>query len=290
VQHAKARIMAYYELTKPGIIYGNALTASAGFLLASKWHISLRSFFAMLIGTSLVIASACVFNNYIDRGIDHVMARTKKRALVKGDIEPRNAITYAIILGVLGFALLIAYSNILVVYIGITAFVDYVILYGISKRHTTYSTLVGSISGSAPIVAGYVAARGHFDLGAALLFLIMTCWQMPHFYAIGMFRADDYAAAHLPILPVKKGMHRAKISIVSYIVAFNIAILLLTLYGYAGWVYAIIMLSLGLVWLYRGIRGFKAPDDKKWARKMFFFSLIVIMALSATLSVGSILP
>lgn len=290
MQRAKALVMAYYELTKPGIIYGNALTAIAGFLLASKWHIDGRAFFVMLVGTSLVIASACVLNNYIDRGIDHAMARTKKRALVSGDITPKNALIYAVILGILGFGLLVTYANILVVYIGVVAFVDYVILYGFSKRHTVYSTLIGSVSGSAPIVAGYVAARGHFDLGALLLFLIMTCWQMPHFYAIGMYRLDDYAAAHLPILPVKKGMHTTKIRIIGYMVAFNIAILLLALYGYAGWTYATIMLGLGLTWLWRGVQGFKAPDDKKWARTMFFFSLIIIMALSGTLAIGSILP
>ncbi|MGF7229360.1 MAG: heme o synthase [Candidatus Saccharibacteria bacterium] len=283
-------VKAYYELTKPGIIYGNILTAIAGFLLGSKWRIDAQAFFAMLFGTSLVIGSACVLNNYIDRDIDHAMARTKKRALVSGQIKPRNALGYAITLGAAGFGLLIAYSNILVVYIGAVAFIDYVILYGLSKRHSTLSTLVGSVSGSAPIVAGYVAAVGHFDLGALLLFLILTCWQMPHFYAIGMYRVDDYAAAHLPILPVEKGMHHTKMHIVSYIVAFNVAIVSLALYGYAGYAYATVMLGLGLVWLFRGIQGFKAADDKKWARGMFFYSLIVIMALSATLSVGSILP
>lgn len=287
---SSTQFKTYYRLTKPGIIYGNALTAAGGFLLASKWHIDFRLFLSLLLGTSLVIASGCVFNNFIDRGIDKKMARTKKRALVRGTVTGRNALIYAATLGALGFAILAAYVNVVVVVIGIVGLLDYVILYGYTKRHFVSGTIVGSISGATPVVAGYCAVTNRFDLGALLLLLILVLWQMPHFYAIAMYRFDDYAAAALPVLPVKKGMHQAKLHIVLYIVAFILAVAALTIWGYTGISYLVVMLAVGFVWLWRGFQGFTAPDDKRWARKMFFFSLIVILTLSVMLSVGSVLP
>lgn len=283
-------LKAYYTLTKPGIIYGNVLTGLAGFLFASKWHIAVRLLAATLVGMSLVIASACVFNNVIDRGIDEKMARTKKRALVSGTISPRNALVYAAVLGALGFLTLMLWVNALTVVIGLIAFVDYIVFYGIGKRASVHGTLVGSISGSAPVVAGYTAVTGQFDLTALLLFLIMTAWQMPHFYAIAMYRFKDYKAAGLPVWPVKKGMRSTKVQIVAYVVLFIAANALLTAYRHAGYTYLIGMTLLGLLWLECGVRGFSASEDVKWARKMFFFSLIVLLGFAALLAVGSVLP
>jgi protoheme IX farnesyltransferase len=282
----------YYQLTKPGIIYGNLLTAAAGFLLASAVarHIDLWLLLATLAGTSLVIASACVCNNYIDRGIDRKMARTKKRALVAGLVPARNALIYGALLGVLGFLVRGLWVNSLVVAIGVIAFVDYVALYGLAKRRSIHSTLVGSISGAAPITAGYCAVTGRLDTGALLVFLMLVLWQMPHFYAIAMYRFDDYKAAGLPVLTVKRGMHSAKVQILLYVVAFIFACAALTVFGYTGYVYLAVMLIVGLVWLRLGLQGLKTADDKAWARKMFFFSLIVILVLSAMVSVGALLP
>lgn len=280
----------YYRLTKPGIIYGNILTAAAGFMLASKGHIDFVRLLSTLGGMSLVIASACVFNNYIDRGIDQKMARTKRRALVAGKIRGRDALIFASIIGVVGFMILALHVNWLVFAIGMVAFVDYVVLYGWAKRHTVHGTLVGAISGSAPVVAGYCAVTDRLDTGALILFLILACWQMPHFYAIAMYRFDDYKAAGLPVLPVKKGLQAAKIQIIAYVVAFILACAALTVFGYAGYSYLVVITLLNLGWLYLGLQGFKTPDDKRWARKMFFYSLLIILGLSIMLSVGSILP
>src|SRR5580700_7940247 len=96
----------YYRLTKPGIVYSNVMTAAAGYLLASRLHIDWLTFITLLLGTGLIIASACTFNNYLDRGIDQRMSRTKKRALVSGAISGQSALLYAGCLGVLGFILL----------------------------------------------------------------------------------------------------------------------------------------------------------------------------------------
>jgi protoheme IX farnesyltransferase len=279
----------YYQLTKPGIIYGNALTAAAGFLLASRTHINLWLFIALLGGMSLVIASACVYNNYIDRGIDKHMARTSKRALVTGAISGRSALVYATLLGVVGFTVLTLYTNRLTVVVGAVALNDYVVLYGISKRRSVHSTLVGSVAGSAPIVAGYVSVTGNIDAAAVILFLILTFWQMPHFYAIAMYRAKDYKAAGLPVLPLERGNPAAKRQMVLYIIAFVLAVLALTIWGYTGYIYTIVMGLVGLYWLWLALQGFRATDDAVWARKVFLFSLIVIMSLSIMVSIGGLI-
>ncbi len=259
-------------------------------MLASKGHIRVGLLLATLLGTSLVIASACVFNNYIDRDIDKHMARTKKRALVTGLIPGPIALTYATVLGLLGFLILSIYTNWLTVALGFVGIFSYVVLYGIGKRRSVHGTLVGSISGAMPPVAGYTAVTNRFDSGALLLFLILVFWQMPHFYAIAMRRYNDYAAAKLPVLPVKKGMKTTKVQILFYILAFSVAAGLLTVLGYTGYIYLIVMAGLGLYWLWLGLKGFKASDNTAWAKKMFLFSLIVILGFSIMVSVGSRLP
>lgn len=281
---------AYYKLTKPGIIYGNTLTAAAGLLLASKGHIDITLFTATLLGVALVIACGCVLNNYIDRGIDAKMARTKKRALVSGEISGASALTFAGALGILGSLTILLWVNNLVLLLGGIALFSYVVLYGIAKRRTVHSTLVGTIPGALPLVAGYCAVTGHFDTGAALLFLIMVCWQMPHFYAIAIFRRSDYAAANLPVLPVKKSIRLTKIQMMLYITAFIGANALLTIFDYTGYIYLTVMALIGLAWLRLSIKGFKATDDTKWARKLFGFSLIVLLVFCIMLSVDVLLP
>ena len=280
----------YYYLTKPGIIYGNTLTAAAGFLLAARWHIVYGRFIAMLLGTGLVIAAACVCNNYLDRAIDRKMERTRGRALVKGSIGGRAALVYAGMLFVVGALLLARYTNRLTLLIGLAAFIDYVVLYGWSKRRSVHGTLAGTISGAAPITAGYTAVTGHFGGGALLLFLLMVCWQMPHFYAIALYRYDDYKRAALPVLPVVRGARRAKVEIVLYIAAYTIVAALLTVFGYTGYSFLIVMVGLGLIWLYRGLHGFRTKNNAAWGRQMFLFSLIVVLVLSVMTAVGGLLP
>jgi protoheme IX farnesyltransferase len=280
----------YYQLAKPGIIYGNLFTTLAGFLFASRWHFSPLLLIATLVGLGLVIGSACVFNNYIDRDIDRTMLRTKDRALISGAISPRGAIIYGIVLAVIGFSLLYAYVNILTALIALFGFVFYVVIYGFAKRASHWGTVVGSVSGAVPIVVGYVAIADRLDGAALILFLILVLWQMPHFYAIAMYRLEDYVSAGIPVLPARKGMKVTKRYIVGYIAAFIIAMALLTICGYVGYIYLAAVLIIGLAWLWRGVEGFKAYDDRKWARKLFFFSLIVLVGFSLILSVASVLP
>ncbi len=285
-----ARLKSYYWLTKPGIIYGNALSAAAGFFLASQGKINFGLLLAVLGGSSLVIASACVYNNYIDRDIDKKMERTKKRALVSGEISGRSALVFATILGAAGFLVLLQLTNIVTVLVGVVGFVDYVVAYGITKRQGAYGTLVGSIAGATPIVAGYTSASGQLDGGAGLLFLIMALWQMPHFYAIALRRHKEYAAAGLPVLPVTHSSLVVRRRILLYVIAFSATSLLLTGFGYTGYVYLSVMIILGGRWLQLAIQGFGVSDTTIWAKQMFGFSLIVLLGFCLMISLNAWLP
>jgi heme o synthase len=277
----------YYLLTKPGIIRGNLFTAGAGFLLASRGHIHGWDLLAALAGTALIIGCGCVLNNYIDRGIDAKMTRTQKRALVQGTISARAALTYAAVVGALGFAVL-SRTNWLTVLVGAIGLFSYVVVYGVAKRRTVHGTVIGSVSGAIPPVAGYTAASGHLDGGALILFLILTFWQMPHFYAIAMYRLKDYTEAGLPVLPRVKGMRAAKIQIMGYIAAYLVAVVALWAFGYTGYAYLVISTLLGLWWFRLGLKGFSTQDDTAWAKKMFLFSLVVITLTAILISIDSL--
>lgn len=283
-------IKSYYYLTKPGIIYGNVLSTVAGFLLASKLSIDLVLFFSTILGTALVIASSCVINNYTDREIDKKMKRTKNRALAKGTISRNNAFLFAGMLGVLGFGILILFTNQLVVFAGAIAMISYTVFYGIAKRKGPIGTLVGTVPGAMPLVAGYLAVTNNIDLGAVLLFFIMVFWQLPHFWAIGIFRLSDYKEAGIPILPVVKGVAATKTQMLLCMVLFVICASLLSYFGYAGKTFFIVMLILGGRWIFMGIKGLKTTDEIKWARKVFFFSIVILMSMSALMAFNVVLP
>jgi len=285
----QARLRAYYILTKPGIIRGNLIVATAGFFLASQKNIELAIGLAVLVGLGLVIAAACVSNNLLDREIDKHMSRTAKRALVSGVISVRSAMYFAIGLLVLGSAVLALFTNVLTLIIALIGYVFYVYVYGYYKRRSTLGTVVGSISGAVPPVVGYVAVTNQLDAAAIILFLILVFWQMPHFFAIAIYRLKDYQSANIPVLPAKKGLLATKLQILIYIVGFTVVSLALTIFDYTSWYYAALMLVLGGYWLNIAIRGFKAKDSSKWARQLFLFSLIVIVAQSVAISVDSLI-
>ena len=271
------RFLLYIQLAKPGIIFGNALTATAGFFLASKNHIDISLFISMLFGISIVIASACAFNNFIDRNLDKKMARTKNRALPQNAISEQNALVFATIVGIFGFSLLILKTNLVAAFMALIGYVVYIVFYAIMKRRSSHATLIGSIAGAMPPVVGYCAVSHRVDLAAALLFLIVALWQMPHFYAIAMYRLEDYRAASIPVLPVSQGIVATKRQMFLYTVAFVIASLTLSLLGYTGFIYFCVMAVLGLYWIMLCFRGFSCLNDTLWAKKMFFCSLVAVM-------------
>jgi protoheme IX farnesyltransferase len=273
----------YLLLTKPGIILGNALTTAGGYALAARGQLDLGLFLSMVLGLALIIASACVFNNYIDRNHDAKMNRTKYRALARGIISLRKALLFGTGLGLLGTLTLAVGTNPLTTCVALTGFFFYVIVYSLSKYQTTYGTLIGSIAGAIPPVVGYTAVTHTLDLGAFILFAIIAMWQMPHFFAIAIYRISDYTKASIPVFPRVKGMHKTKIHMIAYLLAFIMATALLTLCGYTTLTFMMIMALVGISWLVLALKGFSAKNDARWARKMFIFSLVVVTTLSVAL-------
>ncbi|MEB0006373.1 heme o synthase [Pseudomonas sp. RTB3] len=275
----------FIQITKPGIIFGNVLSVAGGFFLASKGHVDFGLFLAAVIGTSLVVASGCVFNNCIDRDIDVKMERTRNRVLVQGLVSLRLALIFASVLGIAGVGLLYTKANPLAALFAVIGFVIYVGFYSLYlKRKSVHGTLVGSLSGAMPPVIGYVAVSNSFDLAALTLLVMFSLWQMPHSYAIAIFRFNDYLAASIPVLPVKRGIVVAKRHILIYTLAFLLATLMLTVGGYAGLSYLAVAAVMGMYWLYMAWSGYKAVDDRVWARKLFVFSIFTITALSVMMS------
>jgi protoheme IX farnesyltransferase len=288
-----ARIKEYYELTKSGLVFGNLITVIAGFLLASRgenfyWEL----FISTLVGIAFVMASGCVFNNYIDRDIDLLMDRTKDRGIVKKRISKKNALIFGSMLGALGFIILLLFTNILTVFLAAFGFFFYVFMYSLwFKRNSVYGAGVGAVAGAIPPVVGYCAVSNSFDMAAIILFFILLTWQMPHFFAIAIRRESDYAAAGIPVMPIEAGIKRTKISMFIYIIEFIIAASLLAVFGYAGHVYLIIVVLLGLLWLALCIKGLYvagAVNNKAWARQMFLTSLCVMMATFITIAIGAL--
>ena len=279
-------IKNFWVVAKPGIILGNLITAAGGFFLASKGCIDSTLLLPTTIGISLVVASACVFNNIVDRNIDRKMARTRNRVLATRLMSPKVAILYAAFLGIAGILLIWAATNGLTLAIVLTGFTVYVGVYSLYlKRNSVYGTLVGSLAGAAPPLAGYCAVSNRFDMGALILLIIFSLWQIPHSYAIAIYRLDDYAAAVIPVLPVKEGMPTAKKHILSYVLAFTGATLLLTLGGYTGYSYFTVAAGLGIFWLYMAWSGYRTCNERLWAKRLFVFSIVSIVLLSVMMSI-----
>ena len=279
-------VRKYGLLTKPGIVFGNVVTTVAGFALASRGVWNGRLFLAVLVGLSLIIMSACVWNNYIDRDLDAKMMRTKNRALAKGAISPKAAGLFAISLGLGGLTLLAFGTNLLAMLVAVFGFIMYVIVYSFSKYLVPQSTFIGSLAGAVPPVVGYTAVSHRLDLGAFLLFALMVMWQMPHFYAIAIYRIEDYRKGDLPLLPLKEGIRVTKFSMLFYVIGFISVASLLTLFHYVGYIFLVATLLSGIYWLILCIEGFSCKNDIVWARKMFIFSLVVVMVFSITISIN----
>lgn len=283
------KLSRYLRVTKPGIIFGNLVSVIGGFLLAAQGSIDPVLFLATVVGLSLVVASGCALNNCIDRDIDAKMQRTRNRVTVTGAISLKAAAAHGVVLGLTGFWLLYRFTNPLALAFAFGGFVIYVGVYSLyMKRHSVYGTLVGSLSGAVPPVVGYCAVSNHFDAGAATLLVMFSLWQMPHSYAIAIFRYADYKAANIPVLPLARGIPAAKRQMVLYILAFAVATMMLGLQGYAGYAYLAVAGATSLWWLGLALTGYRSTseaDHRTWARKVFFCSIITITALSVMMAV-----
>lgn len=282
---------ALYRLTKPGVTYGNLITTVAGYLFAANGHIDWRVFVALTLGTWAVIASACVINNFLDQDIDARMERTKNRPLLTGEVSGRQAVVWGTFLGVLGVALLVFFTNWWVVGTGIAGWIVYVWLYGaLGKRQSVHGTLVGAISGAAPILAGYVAVTNHLDWTGVILFGVIFFWQMPEFYSISIFRKTEYAKAGVPVSAVVRGVPATIRQIFVYTILTIGCLLALAVSPLTSWSYWVLMLILNFRWLQLSVEGFLAADKSEWARRNFHYSLVVLVAFCLAIAANPWLP
>jgi protoheme IX farnesyltransferase len=281
----------YFYVIKPGIVLGNLVCAAGGFFVASKGRIDGVVLFSAFTGISLVVASGCVFNNLIDRKIDRKMRRTCNRVLATGRLSPRKAVFYGSFLGFCGTLLLWMTSNRLCLVMVLSGFAIYIGLYSvILKRHSVYSVIVGSLAGAAPPLAAYCAVSNRFDTGAVILLLIFSLWQIPHSYAIAIYHREDYAAADIPVLPVNRSILTTKKHITVYMAAFICASLMPVIGGYTGGIYLSAAAVMGVSGLGLAGSGYRASDERIWARKMFIFSILAIAVLSIMMSIDVRVP
>ncbi len=279
------KIAAYYKLVKPGIIYGNLITGVAGYLLASGLKIYFASFISMAIGMSLVMGSACVVNNLMDRDIDSKMDRTKRRPSVSGEISRTSGAIYSATLAIIGFILIFVFVNKLCALVGLIGFIDYAVIYTYLKKRTYHATLIGSLAGAAPIVGGYVAYSDNFNLTALVIGIMMAVWQMPHFYAISIYREKDYRKAKIPVMSITSGKMITARWMVFYSFIFLISSVELYLIQPSRLFYLIVMSLVSMIWLGFNISGLKRPDIA-WARKSFFLSLMVMLVMSFMIAIN----
>jgi len=284
-------IGALYRLTKPGVTYGNLITTVAGYLFAANGVIDWMTFFILTIGTWAVIASACVINNYLDQDIDAVMIRTKKRPLLTGEVTPLQALIFGALLGILGTAVLSVYTNYWVAGVGVFGWVVYVWLYGaLGKRKSVHGTLVGAVSGAVPILAGWLVVHPGLDIIGVLLFLVIFFWQMPEFYAISIFRRDEYAKAKVPVSAVVRGVPATVRQIFVYTILTVGSALGLAVSPLTSWSMLAVLFVVSARWLYIVYQGLAAKDPAVWAKKEFHFALVFLMAFCVILAVNPYLP
>lgn len=282
--NAQSRIKRYYQLSKPGIIYGNLLIAVGVYLFAAGTQFEIGQFTGLIIGTVGIIASGCVINNYLDRDIDKHMRRTKNRALVTGVIRWPNALFFAAVVGGVGIAALGLLTNKTTLYVGVFGLVSYAFIYTYAKPRTVHATLIGSIPGAVPPIAGYTAYTGRIDTTAFLLGLVLVFWQMVHFYAIAIYRLQEYKRAKIPLMPIVYGIKATMFQIVFYGLLFAASLMALFLYGNSEWPTLLIMVPASIWWL-QAILRFNHADPEGWARKVFGRSLVVLLLFSLALAI-----
>ncbi len=198
-----ARVRAYVSLTKPRIIELLLVTTLPAMLLAAGGWPSWRLLVATMVGGTLAAGAANVFNCWFDRDIDLLMHRTERRPLPMGEITPRAALVFGLVLSVSSIALLAATTTPLAAALAAAAIAYYAVIYTVVlKRHTRHSTLFGGVPGAAPVLIGWAAVTGSLAWPAVVFFGVVFCWQMPHFWALAMRFRADYARASVPMLPV----------------------------------------------------------------------------------------
>ena len=287
------RWQQFYQLTKPRVVQLIVFCAAIGMALAVPGLPSLGQALTMLAaiaGIWLVAGAAAAFNCLIEDGIDARMKRTAWRATAKGELSRPLTLTFSALLCAAGMALLGFYVNLLTMWLTFATFVGYAVIYTVILKPTTPQNIViGGASGAMPPVLGWAALRGDLGPEPWLLCLIIFLWTPPHFWALALYRAEDYARAGLPMLPVTHGNDYTRLQILLYTWVLFAATLLPFLTGMSGWFYLASAVVLGLGFCGYAFRLWRSYSEKL-ARRTFWFSIWHLSLLFAALLIDHYLP
>jgi protoheme IX farnesyltransferase len=273
------RIRLYFGLMKPRILLMVLVTTTLGFLLGGGSRGSLALFFLTLLGVGGATGGAAVLNNYLERGFDAKMVRTRGRALPAGLIEPLRALMLGVSLVLVGVLALVWAANLLTGFLVLLAAFLYVLVYTPLKRITWLNTTFGAIPGAIPPMAGWAAATGHVGGGAWALFAILFAWQHPHFFAIAWMYRDDYREAGFKMLPSiePSGFRTVRLTVAFSLILLGVS-LVPTLIGMAGWTYFGGTLLIGLLMLLAAL-GFARDRSLGNARQLLKASVLYLPLL-----------
>ncbi len=279
IKHPVSHWRDYLELCKPRVVLLMILTSMVGMALVPAQYFSWPIFFIANIGIVLVAFGAAVVNHIVDRHIDCLMRRTEKRPIVQGKVSTKNAIIFSAVLSIIGITILIKYVNGLTATLTFLSLVGYAGIYTFYLKHATSQNIViGGLAGATPPLLGWVAMTGHIDLNAIWLVLIIFVWTPPHFWALAIYRVEDYAKADVPMLPVTHGIPYTKLNILIYTIILFFVTLLPFFTHLFGWIYLIAAIILNARFIHWAIRLLRT-DDPRVGFDMFRYSIIYLMLL-----------
>ncbi len=283
-----SRIRQFHALTKPRVVQLIVFCAVIGMLLAVPGVPTADQCLTALaacIGIWLVAGAAAAFNCLIEQQIDSRMKRTSWRPTANGELTQRQALVFSMALCAAGAALLYVFVNPLTLWLTLATFVGYAVVYTVVlKPLTPQNIVIGGASGAMPPVLGWVAMRGSVDPEALMLCLIIFLWTPPHFWALALYRVEDYARAGLPMLPVTHGSEFTRLHVLLYTFMLLAGTLLPYVYGMSGLIYLVSALVLGLWFVAYAFRLWRHYSDEL-ARQTFRFSIVHLMLLFAALLV-----
>ncbi|NIB39529.1 protoheme IX farnesyltransferase [Pseudomaricurvus alkylphenolicus] len=269
----------YLELCKPNVVALMILTSAIGMLLAVPGMVPLDIFILGNLGIALCAGSAATVNHLVDRQIDQKMMRTFNRPVATGRVAPLPASLFALATGLLGMSILLIFVNALTAWLTLASLLGYAVVYTLFlKRATPQNIVIGGIAGAAPPLLGWTAVTGEVGGHGLLLVLIIFAWTPPHFWALAVYRKDEYANADIPMLPVTHGERYTKIHILLYTLILFAVTLLPYATGMFNWLYLLGAVVLGGGFLYWAVR-LLMSDDSKLGMDTFKYSIIYLMAL-----------
>jgi protoheme IX farnesyltransferase len=281
----RSKFGSYVALTKPRIIELLLVTTIPTMVLAAgKWpSVSLMTI--TLLGGSLAAGGANAINMYIDRDIDALMVRTQGRPLVTGDVSPRNALIFAVLLEIAAFAVLWSGANLLSAVLALSATMFYVCIYSLwLKRTSKQNIVIGGAAGAVPVLVGWAAVQNSLGWAPVILFLVIFFWTPPHFWALAIRHSDDYRAAGVPMLPVVATMKETVRSMVIYSVILTATSLALVPVANLGYIYGITALLFGTIFILGSIRLGRDPSESR-SMRLFSFSITYVSVLFMALTI-----